>query len=69
MTDTTLLLYLILLLAAQCLLLAWIISASTQTRKRVKYQEIEMRLLRLIAQKLGATGDEVNATLYNTKIR
>ena len=42
-----------------CLLLAWVIRASTQTKKRLEYDEIKIKLLIQIASKLGVSTEEI----------
>jgi len=43
-----------------CIIIYYIIYASTETSKKLWYMEKQMRLLMLIARKQGATEEEVN---------
>lgn len=60
MTATDLVFTMGIALFFQCIILYWIISSATRANTKQWHQELQLRLLARIAEKLGVSQDEID---------
>lgn len=63
MDTTSLLIIAIITLAVNIGLMFWVISSATETKKKIKYDEIKIKLLMKIAEANGVKKEEIDRCL------